>query len=76
MNRQQRDEWNNREMVVTIKTHCEHCKTLQPNVEPRSWNNGSWSNRRTVNITSCDPCFLKAIEEEKSKSSSDYAGLY
>jgi hypothetical protein len=61
MDADQRDAWNARKMVVTVKEHCPECKTLQPAVQKRT---NYWP---TVDKVCCADCFRKLI--------ADYSGI-
>jgi hypothetical protein len=61
MDADQRDAWNARKMVVTVKDLCPTCGKLCEDVEPRK---NFWP---TVNATCCGPCFSKLI--------ADYSGI-
>ncbi|SDH10866.1 hypothetical protein SAMN05216466_107129 [Paraburkholderia phenazinium] len=71
MDQKERDAWNARPMVVTVKEHCLECKTLQGTVEPREY--ASYWPTVSLKLTSCAPCFeiakQKAITEAKAESS-------
>lgn len=64
-------EFRSRPMVVTVKEHCEHCKTLQPNVEARE-HRAFYPFAYLVEIKSCEPCFDTA----KKQALEDARALY
>lgn len=72
----QADEWHNRPMVVTVKTHCDSCNQLKEGVETRSWNNNSWYHRKTFTLFSCLDCFNARVKEESQPDADPYEGCY
>lgn len=62
------DDFRNRKMVVTVKTHCDICNTLKEGVENRSWNNNSWYHRKSFTLLSCLDCFDARVKEESIPS--------
>lgn len=49
---------------VTVKDLCNECNELKEGVESRTWNNGSWSNRKTFTLNSCKACYDKRMAQE------------
>jgi len=72
-----KEEWQNRKMTTRVLTHCEYCKTLQEKVEKRSWTNYAWSsNRRMVDMVSCEGCFDKEVELQKKRPNDPSLDMY
>jgi hypothetical protein len=76
MNSKQREEWNNRETVVTVQVHCNECNSLKSDVEKRTWNNGSWSHRKTFTLESCKSCYDDAVRKAVQEDNPSYDGFY
>ena len=71
MDADQRDAWNARKMVVTVKDYCEGCKTLRDDVKEREA--ASYWPKFHIKKVCCSPCFeiarQAAIDEAKAESS-------
>jgi flavoprotein len=72
MDADQRDAWNARKMVVTVTDHCEHCKTLKPDVQRRE--HAQYWPTVSLKLTACNQCFevakKAAIDEARAANAS------
>jgi hypothetical protein len=73
-NEKQLDAWRNRAVVVTVKEHCEHCKTLQPEVKHRKYQRYTYS--KGISMTSCELCFDKARATDVGSTDSNSDWVY
>ena len=71
MDRDEREKWNTRPMTVTVTEHCEHCKTLKPDVQKRE--HAQYWPTVALKITSCLSCFEVAKEKAIRESRVEYS---
>lgn len=59
---------------VTVKDYCDHCNSLQENVEKRKWVDPHWNSTNRFELKSCKGCFDKKVAEQPARD--PWEGFY